>query len=265
MAQAQVPATRPAGHEGKILILPFTGINTSDNQGWLGRSIQQSLMADLTMSAPGRVVSLDQEAADTPAAIAAGRRADAALVVHGSFTTLNTNAGQGLRIMGEVIDVNSERPVGAFKATGLASEVFRLEDMIGTQIRQRLASSGAITQPMIIVPPSESQPQSNYANNAVQPPNEYYQAYGTPQVYEPPSTSYNYYYSSPAYPAYGWDVGIGWPWWGGAVIIGGDGFHHHGFGHGHFGSVGFGHGGFGGHVGGGMHGGGGVGHGGGHR
>ena len=54
---AQAQATRPA--EARIVILPFTALNPTQNQGWLGRSIQQSILADLTVVAPGRLLSAD--------------------------------------------------------------------------------------------------------------------------------------------------------------------------------------------------------------
>ncbi|HSZ59057.1 MAG TPA: hypothetical protein VK797_25675, partial [Tepidisphaeraceae bacterium] len=262
-------ATRPA-QDGKILVLPFMAINPAENQAWLGRSIQQSLVSDLTMAAPGRVQSVEQEAPDTPAAVAAGRRADAAFVITGSFTTLNTSAGQGLRLMGQIIDVNVGAPIGAFKSTGMASEIFRLEDQVGNQIHHQLASVGAISPPPVAeAPPSQPQPNQDVAG-VYQQPNPYYQEYGTPQAYVPAENNYNYYYGNPGYSGgyyggyypygYGW-YGYGWPyWWGGAVIItngnGHDHDHGHGNGGGHWNGNGGGHwnGGGGGHWGaGGMH------------
>ena len=220
-------------------------INPAESQGWLGRSIQQSLMADLTMVAPGRVVSADQEAPDTAAALAAAHRADARFVVTGSFTTLNTSAGQGLRLMGQVIDADAGAPTGAFKATGLASEVFRLEDQVGNQIRHELGAAGIIAPPPVAEAPPSQPPSNQEIAGVYQQPNPYYQEYGQPQNNVPAQNYYNYYYGNPGYDSggyyggyypYGWYGGGwygGWPfWWGGAVIITNSHNHFHGGGHG---------------------------------
>src|SRR5579859_3935397 len=128
--------TQPS--DARIVVLPFSALNPSQEQAWLGRSIQQSVLADLTAAAPGRITSADNEVTDMSAAAAIGRQAGAKFVVHGSFTTLSTSAGQILRIMGEVVDASSARPVAGFKATGLYSEIFRLEDQVVSQIRMHM-------------------------------------------------------------------------------------------------------------------------------
>ena len=76
--RAEGPTTAPAADHGKILVLPFASLNKTDSQAWLGRSIQQSLVADLTVVAPARATAGEAEASDTDAALDAGRRAGAA-------------------------------------------------------------------------------------------------------------------------------------------------------------------------------------------
>jgi TolB-like protein len=272
----QQPAARPA-HEGKILVLPFAGINAGENQKWLGRSVQQSLAADLTMVAPGRVIMADHEATDTAAAVTAGQANAADYVVTGSFTSLKIAPGAGLRLMGQIIDVHSGAPVSAFKSTGMASDVFRLEDQIGTQIRRELASSGVVSAPPQVAeappvqPEQQLQPPTNdQVAGAYQQPNPYYQAYSTTPNYVPAENNYNYYYSNPGYYGYyggyypyGYGYGYGywgwpyWGWWGGTVVItNGSHGHDHNNGHGHWsGGNHWGNGGghWGGGGGGGMH------------
>jgi len=241
-----------------MVVLPFTALNPSQEQAWLGRSIQQSVLADLTTAAPGRLMSSDVEVTDMSAAAEIGRHAGANYVVHGSFTTLTTSAGQGLRIMGEVIDSANGRPVAAFKATGLYSEIFRLEDQVAAQIRQHM--HGVLPPPVISVgttrPVENGQvPEGAQADAASQPMpqvNEYYATYGTPQTYVPADAYYNYNYAT-------WGGSPGWcGWWGtpcwgwgwGTTVFIGSSFHSHDHFHG---------GGFGGHPGNGFGGGGHVG------
>lgn len=255
VARGQSPTTRPT--DARILVLPFTALNAGENQAWLGRSIQQSILADLTTAAPGRLMSIDAEASDTASAAEAGRKAGAAYVVQGSFTTMPGASGAAeIRLLGQVIEVGSGRPVTGFKATGPYNDIFRLEDQVANQVRSRLAAAGVLAAPPVITlsaPP-------RVPEEVAAPPqvNAYYQEYGSaPQAYPAGSDNayYNYYYANPypAYTGYGYGgpvVGLGF---GTSFFFGS--FYPHGsrfggFDHDRFG-VHHGHGaGFGGHSGG---------------
>ena len=253
-AQATVPS------DAKIVVLPFTALNPSQEQAWLGRSIQQSVLADLTAAAPGRVVSADTEVTDMTAAAEIGKHANAAYVVHGSFTTLATSGGQGMRIMGEVVDSGSGRAVASFKATGMYSEIFRLEDQVASQIRQHMP--GVLPPPVLVQngPAPQSPPmvtQSEPATQSQQPlpqVNEYYSTYTVPQTTVPADAYYNYNYSTPYYaPYYPYYYGYGYPYgyvglgWGTAFFFGSTYGHNH-YDHGYYGGHGGGY--YGGHGGG---------------
>src|SRR5437588_10530387 len=131
VGRAADPADRP---EGKVLVLPFTAVNPQDSQAWLGKSVQQSLLADLTVVAPSRVTSSSTPAADLNAAVDAGKKADARYVVFGSFTTLDS----AVRITGQLVDVQKGDPIGGLKATGSTRDIFRVEDALAMQVKQRL-------------------------------------------------------------------------------------------------------------------------------
>ena len=217
-AQA-VPTTMPAD-QGKVLVLPFSALNKSEYEQWLGRSVQQSLLADLTAVAPGQAVSADAQAPDEAGALEAGRKAGAAYVVYGTFATSNHE----LRLTGQLVDVSTGKSIAGLKATGPAEDVFRLEDQIARQVRQRLGLGPPI--PQNPGPGAESEPTTGPLRIYPQPSgDEYYQTYGTPSG----GNSYynNYYYSNP-YPTYDWWPGYDWgwwPWWDGFVIANGRGFH----------------------------------------
>ena len=214
------PTTAPALNNGPILVLPFTALNKSEYQPWLGRAVQQSLLADLTTAAPTRMASADDEARDAATALAAGRKAHAAYVVYGSFAT----AGQDLRVTGQVLDVATGHPMAGIKATGPVGNVFQLEDQLAVQVRQRLA----------LAPEPGYQPQPattpDEAADQLAPP-EYGQPNAGPQVYYPQEYG-------PAYPDYGYPdlgygaypgyygYGYGYPWYGGVVINEGFGRRH---------------------------------------
>ena len=223
--RAEGPTTAPAADHGKILVLPFASLNRTDSQAWLGRSIQQSLVADLTVVAPARATAGDAEANDTDAALDAGRRAGAAYVVFGSFASVN----QALRVTGQVLDVSAGKPVTGLKATGAADEVFRLEDQLATEIRRGLGL-GPTTPPAPATQAPTAETQAPYGPLSVETPmspDEYYSNYANPPVQN--QYYYNsYYYQNPySYPGYdgAWD----YPWWGfGGVLFFGDDFGRHG-------------------------------------
>ena len=281
IASAEGPATRPADDSGRVLVLPFKSLNPSPYQGWLGRSIQQSLLADLTTAAPDRAMSADVEPTDATGAIEAARKAGARYVVDGSFVI----SGQDLRLTGQLLDVNTGNAVAGLKATGPANDVFRLEDQIAAEVRQKLA----LGRPVMQNPYAPENPTGAGVQAPAQPTNPEQGYYTAVAPQSPPVENYynSYYYdnTTPAY-GYGYDngyYGYGYPFYpfyGGVFVYGGGGYyHHHGYDHdgygrgGHY-SGGGGYtsrgGGFGGHVGGsfgGGHAGGGIGGhaGGGHR
>ena len=228
-AFAEEPTTQPAAG-GKILVLPFTTLNKSDYQVWLGRSIQQSLLADLSAAAPQRAISVDSEAPDTTAAIEAGRKAGAAYVVEGNFVT----SGQELRLTGQVLDVSSGQAIAGLKATGSIRDVFHLEDQVAGQVRQRLALGPAVTAGNGQYASGEGSMSPLRAPS--QPSTDEYYSAVAPQTYAVPENQYyynSYYYEYPAYGS-GYDYGYyGYPWGYpafGFVAVGGFG-HHHDFDH----------------------------------
>jgi TolB-like protein len=211
-ASGAQPATEPANDSGGVLVLPFTPLNQSEYQPWLGRSIQQSMMAELTMAAPGRASASDTPAADDKAALAAGRNAGVRYVVYGSFATAN----QELRATGQVVDVAAGKSIAGLKATGPTKDVFQLEDLLARQVRRRLSITLPGQQGQS--PPVATEVPAPHALEFPQQPakNEYEQTYGN----QPPvqyQTNYNsYYYGNPSsgfgYPGFG--NGWGDSFWG---------------------------------------------------
>lgn len=144
MARASAPDAEP--EPAKILVLPFAPLNPTDPRPWVGKSIQQSVAADLTVTSPGRVISPGNvTATDADSAIREAKRAGAAFVLLGSFVT----AGDDLRVTGQVLDTATGKPVAAVKATGPAAELFTLEDGLAAQVRRRidLAPARPTTRP----------------------------------------------------------------------------------------------------------------------
>lgn len=128
------PSTRAGDAQpDRVLVLPFSPVGPTE--AWRGRSVQQSLVADLTAAAPARVGAADTPASDAAAASAVAKQAGARYVVFGAVTS----AGSELRYTGQLVDTTTGQSVAGLKATGPAIDAFRLEDALATQLKRQLA------------------------------------------------------------------------------------------------------------------------------
>src|SRR5690242_3728076 len=191
---AQVAAApAPVATTGRILILPFTPVNPNDARPWIGRSIQDSLIADLTVSAPSRVITSNETPNSDEQAIALAKRLGAHYVVIGSFAS----ADPDLRITGKIIDVETGQPIGGLKVTGPPDQIFHLEDGIAMQAKSRLmpdvmaAQQRAATQNAPPTQPGEG--QYTGVTGSMSPSTLYYSNYAYPSEAYTPYYD-NYYY-----------------------------------------------------------------------
>ena len=134
-------ASAPAERLGDILVLPFMPLDSRPNEGggssgWRGKSVQQTLLADLAAAAPRGTLILgdDEPAATAAAAAAAARKVGAHYVVFGTFAA----DPPLLRLTGQVVDATAGRSVGGLKATGPERDAFRLEDVLAAQLQEHL-------------------------------------------------------------------------------------------------------------------------------
>src|SRR4051794_39844122 len=76
-----IPPSTRAGDDrpDRVLVLPFSPVGQAE--AWRGRSVQQSLVADLTAAAPARVGAADAPASDAAAAVAVAKQAGGRHVV----------------------------------------------------------------------------------------------------------------------------------------------------------------------------------------
>lgn len=258
------PATQPvvaapAQTHGKILVLPFSAVNPDDARPWLGKSIQESLIADLTVSAPSRVLSGGETAQTPKQAAEIARKAGARYVVMGSFTSTQ----QELRITGQVIDAQTEEPVAGLKVTGNPDQLFHLEDGIAMQLKaQVLPDVLAAQQNGLPTQPGPGQYTGLQGEAGSMSPSSLYSSnYAYPYTGYPSADENRYYYTTPDY-YYGGPGYVDYPLWSypycytpffsGIFLSGGFGFHHHhdgfGFHDGFHNGIGI-HNGIGGHIG----------------
>jgi TolB-like protein len=147
-ATATTPATRPSrqvpeDRRPRVLVLPFTELSDEPKREWVGKAMQQSLIAELTRSGMVAVVTPPADAPpanDAAAAATLARGQHAPLAILGSYQLI----GEELRVTGQMIESINGEHIAAIKATGSLRDLFGIEDMMGGQVRRDLQ---AILQP----------------------------------------------------------------------------------------------------------------------
>jgi TolB-like protein len=200
----------------KILVLPFTGTNPNPTQTWVGKAIQENLVAEMSkMKALEPIAPKEMMAAeDAVEALKDGADQRAHFVVFGSYQIV----GDNLRITGQIYDVTKGSVVSSVKSTGMFKDLFELEDSLADQTMRALPRE--LTGPLPTPPKAIAQNQNQNPNpnqNIFQPqpqnpapdmaqqqpmaPNGYaYQPYPPqpyPVTYDPSSYGYDPYLNPP--------------------------------------------------------------------
>lgn len=151
----RTPATQPAARgdrdvRPRVLVLPFEELSDAPQRAWVGKAMQDSLIAELTRSGLVAVITPPADAQPTKDAAAAAQLArdqHAPLAILGSYQLV----GEELRVTGQMIESIDGEHIAAIKATGSLRDLFSIEDMIGSQVRRDLLA--------ILQPESSQQPQ----------------------------------------------------------------------------------------------------------
>jgi TolB-like protein len=137
------PSTRPAAPQAdrdmrpRVLVMPFEELADAPARAWVGKAMQQSLVAELTRSGLVSVLTPADDAApatDAAAAAKAARDVQAPLVIIGSYQLV----GDELRVTGQMLESINGEPIAGIKATGTLRDLFGIQDMIGNQVRRDL-------------------------------------------------------------------------------------------------------------------------------
>jgi TolB-like protein len=241
------PTTMPTDSKS-VLVFPFSALNDQPAT-WIGKGIQQNLMADLGRLPGVRVLPRgDEQSVNATRAIELAKEAGAAYVVTGSYQLMNDE----LRCVGQIINVASGDIVGTLKTTGAMHELFALEDAISDQAARQLwpvisanrPAAAPMGNPPVInpTPPLQQDPMAGrYIGSSLQAwletsvnSRDYYHRY----IFGQSPTYRDYGYDYPYGYGYGrgYGYGLGYPLYGhpfggfGRVIIIKSGRSHH---HGH--------------------------------
>lgn len=134
------PAAAPRGVEDarpRVLVLPFEELAEGPSRPWVGKAMQQSLVAELTR---GGLVSVMTPAADAPpatdaaAAAKLARDVHAPLVIIGSYQLIE----QELRVTGQMLESINGESIAGINATGSLRDLFGIQDVIAAQVRRDL-------------------------------------------------------------------------------------------------------------------------------
>ena len=134
----------------KLIILRFAQLDDRAGTAWIGRAVQQSLLAEasrlpaIAPAAPGDTSKPAVSMTDPEQAVAYAKAAGARFIIIGGYQSADAE----LRLTGQVIDADSNQVLGGLKATGTPRDLFGMEDTLASQMRRILAAKiSPATQP----------------------------------------------------------------------------------------------------------------------
>jgi TolB-like protein len=130
LGMAAGPAMGEVAKGSRVMVIPFSTLNVPAEQQWIGKAMQESLMADLGRDLTA--VSFDGQTIieDNPAAARVAREASVPYAVRGSAQVVNGE----VRLTAQMIDAKTGETVGTAIATGPVNDLFKLEDQIAAQL-----------------------------------------------------------------------------------------------------------------------------------
>ena len=128
---ARAQATEPKDADATtIVILRFE--TPGDNGDWIGRAAQEDLATELTRDTSARVKAPfdGKSVSDIDSAINRAKEAHGTHVVFGQAQSMDGI----VRLSGQVVDVETKKPLGTLKITGPRLSLFDLEDALARQV-----------------------------------------------------------------------------------------------------------------------------------
>src|SRR5688572_3613615 len=131
--------TVAAADAAKVLVAPFNEISDGAKREWVGRAIQQSLVAELSRLPDVSPVNGKPEIGvidDVDEAVRAAGGAGTPYVVFGAYQLVE----QELRVTGQVVEASGGAVLGGIKATGNLRDLFGVEDIVAAQVKRALTN-----------------------------------------------------------------------------------------------------------------------------
>jgi len=194
------------GRGGKVIVIPFSTLNVPADQQWIGKGLQESLIADLGRDYAPVAFSGQTIVEDNATAARVAREAGVPYAVRGVAQEINGE----IRLTAQMIDAKTGDTLSTANVTGQLNNLLRLEDEVGAQLRGVTAPT-ALTAPLAPTPPLPPATTSRQITTYTMPspPATYQQptTYQQPQTYPPPpfndislsAQNYNSYYPGYSY------------------------------------------------------------------
>ena len=114
------------------MIIPFSVLNVPESQQWIGKGVQENLIADLGRSGAYSPLAFQGQVVveDNAAAVRLAKNANTALVIRGAAQMV----GDQVRITAQVIDANSGETIRTASVTGPTGDMLKLEDQLSAQL-----------------------------------------------------------------------------------------------------------------------------------
>ncbi len=152
-----LPTDTPAAATGRstVLVLPFEVIGEdATNRAWLGRAVQQNLLAELS-----RVQTLQPVSTSAPASATSPQGLSSTVPARFVISGTVQSVGNDLRITGQIFDASTQTVLTGLKATGSSRELFSMQDTLATQASRALPQPVAkqpavapVTAPQLVAP-----------------------------------------------------------------------------------------------------------------
>jgi TolB-like protein len=119
--------------DDRVLILPLNVLYVPAGQQWIGKGVQESLVAQFGMSGGMRPVAYTGSVIveDNATAARLARNANAPLAIRGAAQVV----GEDVRLTAQLIDSKSGETVRTGLVTGSTAELLKLEDELAGQLR----------------------------------------------------------------------------------------------------------------------------------
>ena len=130
---AQPPSGASPGDDALVLVVPFANLAGDPADDWIGVGIAEAVAIDLQVTGTRVVRATVEVRGDTgPGGVLdVGRQAGAGRVVSGAYQ----RSGDLIRVTARLLDVAEGRVLRSATVTGMATEIFELQDRVAAELR----------------------------------------------------------------------------------------------------------------------------------
>jgi TolB-like protein len=191
-----VAASMAQGAE-RVLVLPFSVLNVPESQQWIGKGVQENIVAEFGRSGEFAPVAFQGQVIveDNATAARLARTAQSPYAVRGAAQAV----GDQVRLTAQLIDAKSGDTLRTASVTGQSDNLLKMEDELAAQLRGYAqpaatpnAAPAAPASPAPVVVQQPSAPAYSYGYPAYPYYADYGYSYGYPYYYYPGFYSFSF-------------------------------------------------------------------------